>query len=110
MTRNLHRLAEQRSLAIHRVVAERLRDDGAILEKATARVARWLETGFVARPYAEAWQRWLNLPLDELEARITGDDEQARALRQVSPFAGAVSPKERWTIWRQARQEFEEQP
>lgn len=55
-----HRLAEERSLAYHRVVA--------------ARLAR--------------------------EPRLV---EEARELRQSSPFAGALSPRERWRIWREVR-------
>jgi hypothetical protein len=42
-----HRLAEERSLALHREVARRLKVDPALLETARERVQGWLESGFV---------------------------------------------------------------
>ena len=49
-----HRLAEERSLALHREVARRLKVDPALLETARERVQGWLESGFVSRTWAEA--------------------------------------------------------
>ena len=51
---NAHRLAEERSLALHREVAETVTRNPASLERARVRVAGWLNDGSVARPYAEA--------------------------------------------------------
>ena len=39
---DLHRLAEKRSIAYHRLIAERIRRDPAVLERARARVRSWL--------------------------------------------------------------------
>lgn len=100
-----HQLAEETSIRLHAEVARRLRDDPSLIERARERVRGWLETGDVAREYAVAWRDALDGSLDELCALLVDDGERARALRQVSPFAGALDPRERWRIWRAVRAE-----
>ena len=99
-----HRLAEARSIALHRAVAEKLRADPRLLARARARVAEWRISGAVMMPYVEGWERMLALDLDALCSMLADPGENARALRQVSPFAGAVPPRERWRIWRTVRE------
>ncbi len=98
-----HRLAELTSIRLHAAVAERLAEDPSILARARARVARWLETGEVAAFYAKAWAEVLARPPDELSSVLVEDTDNARALRQVSPFAGALDARARWAVWREAR-------
>ncbi|HVS01238.1 MAG TPA: hypothetical protein VMT16_00565, partial [Thermoanaerobaculia bacterium] len=50
--------------------------------------------------YALAWQQALSLPLADLLALLVDPGEPARAMRQVSPFAGILDPRERWEILR----------
>ena len=100
-----HRVAEERSLALHREVARKLRERPELLEQARDRVRGWLESGSVSRFWAEAWQETLSAPLDEVIARITDPSEHARALRQSSPFAGVLEPRERWEILRRLRKD-----
>ena len=106
MSRNLHKLAERRSLAIHQAVADRLRSDPDLTERAKAKVTSWITSNSVARVYAERWRDWLELPLVELLGHLTEDSEEARAMRQVSPFSGVISPCERWDIWRKEKHSF----
>lgn len=96
---NRHRLAEERSLAYHAVVAERLARDPALLAAARARVRRWLEREPAAPFYAREWAHVLALPSDRIAAFLVDRSERARELRQSTPFAGALSPRERWRIW-----------
>ena len=98
-----HRLAELRSIALHRAIADRLRHDPSLLEDARARLARWRDAGALHVEYAAEWQHALDLPLDDLCALLVADTERARDLRQCTPFAGAVDPRERWRIWREVR-------
>jgi hypothetical protein len=98
-----HELAEERSLAIHRVVAERLRQDPRLVSMARARVEGWLKDGSVHPTYAGAWHRLLGGPLDALLLVLSSPAEDARALRQCSPFAGIVDPRTRWRIWSEVR-------
>ncbi|MCC6521484.1 MAG: hypothetical protein IT373_02375 [Polyangiaceae bacterium] len=103
MTVTRHDLAEERSLALHRAVAAKLRAgaEGARLwARARERVAGWRGSPLVAAPYVEAWQAWLARDLEELCLLLVAPGEHARALRQVSPFAGALDARERWRIWR----------
>jgi hypothetical protein len=94
-----HSVVEQRSLRYHAVIAARLALDGAILPRIRARVDAWIAEGSVARHYAEGWKELLNAPLPELAAFLREDSERARAFRQVSPFAGVLSARERWRLW-----------
>lgn len=100
---NLHRLAEARSLAIHRHLAERL--DEPMVSAARARVVQWRTDGSVADGYVEPWLELLDQGLDAVKGAISADTEEMRALRQVSPFAGTVDARTRWRIWREVRSE-----
>ena len=104
MTDGRHAVAEDVSLELHRAVAERLRADPALLDRARARVTGWLRDGSVAGAYAQAWEAALALPVDAVAHLLTDPGERARQLRQTSPFAGALDPRTRWSIWRRVRQ------
>lgn len=95
-----HHVAEERSLALHREVARRLRCEPELLERARRRVAAWQRTGSVARAWADAWAGVLDGTLDEVIQVITDPGEEAASLRQSSPFAGAIDPATRWRILR----------
>jgi hypothetical protein len=95
-----HRIAERRSLAYHQLVAERIRRDPRLIEQALARVARWLAEGR-APHYARAWQSVLSGSIEDVCRVVEADTEEARALRQATPFAGVIDPRERWKIWRE---------
>lgn len=100
-------MAEERSLALHRAIAERARTDPSVLERARDRVRRWLDSGAVARYWAEEWRAVLSRPTQEICAWLTDESEHARAMRHVTPFAGVIDPRTRWRIWREAREEME---
>ena len=104
-----HRLAEARSLAFHQVVAGRLRSQPELLERARRRAAEWLAAGHSP----DAMRRWVDLLSGSVEsvARfIQLDTEEARELRQSTPFAGALPPRERWALWASVQRAFEGAP
>jgi len=101
---DLHRLAEARSLAIHREIAACLLRDASIVARARATVQRWSADGHLSPYYARAWEACLSRPLEEIAAVLTDESEEARALRQNSPFVGIVDPRRRWAIWREVQQ------
>ena len=103
-----HRLAEERSIAYHRAVAARQREP-AVLAQARARVRAWLARE-TPPYYAQAWDEVLSWPLSRVIAFLVDPGEQARELRQSTPFAGAVPARERWRIWREVRARAEGQP
>lgn len=90
----------ERSLALHREVAERLRRDPELLEAARERVERWLSDGSVHETWAEPWKAILDAGLEAVIEVLTDTAPAAHDLRQVSPFAGALDPRTRWAILR----------
>jgi hypothetical protein len=101
----MHRVAEERSLALHREVARRLRDDPEVLENARRRVQRWQADGSVPRRWASRWAELLQGSAEEVARAITDTGQEARDLRQTTPFAGALDARERWAILRHLRDE-----
>jgi hypothetical protein len=104
-----HRLAEERSVAYHRAIAERLRDQPEILESARRRVQAWA-SGDPAPFYARKWAEVLAGDASSVAAFLVERSELADELRQSSPFAGALQPQERWRIWRETRDRFQGTP
>lgn len=91
-----HRTAERRSLAFHRVIAERL--DEQLVEEARERVERLVVGGHLHPRYADRWREVLSLPVAKIATVIVADDREGRDLRQNSPFAGVLNEQERRRI------------
>lgn len=107
---DLHRLAEERSVAYHRAIAERLRHQPEVLAKARERVQTWMTSGAGAPFYARKWSEILAGDVPSIAAFLVERSELADELRQSSPFAGALQPQERWKIWRETRDRFSQRP
>ncbi len=107
---DLHRLGEERSIAYHSVIAERLRDQPEILANARQRVQSWLEASPEPPFYARKWAEILAGDDTSIAAFLKSRSELAYELRSSSPFAGALKPQERWKIWRETREQFSQQP
>jgi hypothetical protein len=103
---DLHRLAEERSIAYHALVGERLLNDDAVVTKARARVEQWAREESVHPRWVEAWRRLLSLSSSELARALVDRSEESAALRQVTPFAGAIDARTRWHLWREVRERF----
>lgn len=103
--RLMHQRREQQSLEMHRRIAARLeRDPDAVLAKAFANLDRWQERhrGSALEPVFQEWRELLgSMSPAVLAAFITAGDERATRMRQSSPFAGVLSPREVWAIKRQ---------
>lgn len=84
---------------MHRAIAVKLRTTPELLGIAHDNLRNWTATAGRSQPYLEAWRELLSRPLAELLHLIEEDSESMRALRQSSPFAGVLSPKERWEIY-----------
>jgi hypothetical protein len=93
-----HEAAAQRSLAYHRVLADRLRRSN--VNEALHLVWAWRAQGKIDEVYAERWEQVLRQPLPEVRRAITEDSQQGRDLRQNSPFAGMLSEPERREVFR----------
>ncbi len=95
-----HRLAEERSLAYHSVIAERLDQEPELVARARTRVGEWLASRVPPPLYAVEWARILDGSKTEIARFLRDPSERGRELRQSTPFAGALSAQERWRIWR----------
>lgn len=103
-----HRLAEARSLAAHELIAARLVAEQELLDRARALVAAWLDTGEgPSRCYAEQWAAILRRDAKDVAAAIVDPSEHGTALRQCTPFAGAIDPRTRWRLWDDVRRALE---
>ena len=101
-----HTLAEARSLAFHAHVAARIGSDPTIVLAARERVRAWLAER-PERAYAQAWADILDRSNEELIALLIDERESATAMRQSTPFAGALDPRTRWRIHAEVRARLE---
>lgn len=102
---NHHQLAEERSLAYHRAVAERLVGEPQLVDIARQRLAGWIAEGR-SPEYARRWQEVLSQPMPAILAFLVDESERGRAMRQATPFAGFIDQKERLRIWRELGARF----
>ena len=93
-----HRRALERSLVAHRLIVTRLLEDPGVVERAKARLERWTREGRIHREWSSRWSALLERPLQDI-AEVLVDPSQSD-LRQTSPFAGEIDPRERWKVWR----------
>ncbi len=91
-----HSTAERRSHAYHQAIAGRL--DDALVDEARSEVERLAREGHLHPRYADRWREVLSRPHDDISVAITADDQEAKDLRQNSPFAGFLSEQERRRI------------
>lgn len=92
---------DRRSLAMHRIVARKLIDDPEMVRSAAHRNLRTLRQADAderASDYLDEWARLLDAPIDALVETLVSERQSARDLRQVSPFAGVLTPAERQRI------------
>jgi len=94
-----HQRIDQRSLALHRAIADKLRENPALLEIARDNLDRWSAANGRSQPYWDAWREILRLPLEDILSRMVEQSERMDAMRQATPFAGILSPRERWAIY-----------
>jgi hypothetical protein len=102
-----HRVRELESLEIHRQVAALMnRAPMQVIGKARGTLQRWMSRSDAAAGNP-AYKEWLAI-LDgakpqEIATLITTDSPTATRLRQSSPFAGILSPRQVWAIKRESR-------
>ena len=100
-----HRRNDLRSLRLHQAISEKLRADPvSVLKKARTNLDRWRDDANSAY-YVREWDSLLSGSRDRLLEVMIEDTEYATALRHMSPFAGVLTPQERWTIYRAFKEE-----
>jgi putative transcriptional regulator len=97
---------DRRSLALHLAIIEKIKAHPiSSVERARRTLALTSDRQPDARALLEEWERWLSLPLFELEARCLDTGLLARDMRQVTPFAGLLSARERVEVLKRFRKE-----
>jgi len=94
MRRSGHARVEARSLAMHRVIAEKLRNNPGLLEAAGENIRRWRRQGVDVTAFAE-WEAILGRGVAETVRVLTDPSEEGIRLRQSTPFTGVLTPAER---------------
>jgi transcriptional regulator with XRE-family HTH domain len=93
-----------RSLAYHRAVVEKLKSEPtAVLRKAHLNLKMMTKKHPDVKKLFDCWKQWLALPVDQLVIFCLDTSLFARDMRQVTPFAGVLSAKERVDILKKFR-------
>ena len=97
-----HRKLEERSLALHREIAQRIRRNPDLLTKVRERLSRDMRSGRFSISLTDAMQECLDLikssSLEQVLEFLVDDSENARRLRRSTPFAGILTQEERRRI------------
>lgn len=94
-----HQEIDERSLALHRLVVQKIRQEPILFDKAKATLSRWRKTGCVnSQPYLDEWDRLMNQGIEVCLAMAVEDSQWAIDLRQSSPFSGILTNQERFAF------------
>ena len=87
---------DRRSIWLHRAIARRLEErPGWAVRRAVETLKTMRRANPGARQLLDEWEVLLARPVPELVPVLTDPGPRARELRQVTPFAGALSAQER---------------
>lgn len=91
---------QRRSLALHRVIAERLRSQpDQVLRRARRTLCRMIEIHPGAKELLSRWSRILRRPIPDILEVMLDPRPSARELRQVTPFAGVLTARARASFY-----------
>ena len=86
------------ALALHQLVAVRLRSNPSLIEKAKSNLKHWL----AKTPNVSAWLEWKTIletkNFDDILEILTIETEEGQRLRSSSPFVGLITAQERKAI------------
>jgi hypothetical protein len=94
-----HRRLDERSLALHRLIAQKLQAAPALLERARDNLRRWQQAKPIPSPALTEWEHIMSNPVDEVVAFLVERSERATRLRQSSPFCGILTEAERRAVY-----------
>lgn len=102
-----HRELDQRSLELHCLMANKVRQDPSLYLKIGKTLERWKRiVSEDSLPLILEWEKLYKTSLDACLAVATENSERANQLRQASPFCGILTPKERtqfFQSWKASR-------
>jgi len=100
---NKYQDSDWRSLAMHRIIARKLRRNADVLKHARANIKRWRAANQFAQTYLDEWEAILDGGVAHTAMVLESPSQKSARLRSSSPFAGVLEPDERMAImaaWR----------
>ena len=94
-----HGRIDARSLALHRLVAQKIAENPELLEIARDNIRRWQSINNPPSDALAEWAEVLNGHLEEIAALLVDTSERATRLRQSTPFPGVLTQDERKAIY-----------
>ncbi len=94
---------ERRSLWLHRAIATTIQAEperALVVARENLSTRRRVDEASRAETWRQAWEALLGGPLDSLLAALCSTSTYASQLRQTAPFAGLLTPRERWAVYR----------
>jgi len=100
MPRHGHAKADERSLELHQAALEKLGKNPELRPPVVKLVERWLEREDQrsSRPWLEEWRDMLTTWTLPAIMDLVLDEERGHVLRQCSPLAPVLTPRERWAV------------
>lgn len=95
-----HTISDLRSKMLHIEVGRKLIRRPGLLDGARQRLQRMYQSVPYSKEYLDRWAELLAGPLEKVLRVLGAEDEDSKALRHVSPFAGVLSENERLKILR----------
>jgi len=98
----LHQYVDDRSLDLDRAILKKIRQNPALLEIARENIRKWLANGSSGSfdPILE-WQSIFEQgSFEEILSWLSREDDDAKRLRQSSPFVGILTEQERLDIFK----------
>ena len=98
-----HRKIEERSLALHREIAIKIRENPSLLLDVRQRLEDAVGSERYSESVKDALREWVDIldhkPVSEIIELLIDPGEEAARLRQSSPFAGILSEAERRRVF-----------
>jgi hypothetical protein len=94
-----HSRLDERSLAMHQLIAAKVQANPALLDKARDNLRRWQASEGSPKLALAEWEQILSGPVTQVTQFLTDPSERATRLRQSSPFAGILTEAERGAIY-----------
>lgn len=97
---SMQRRSDERSIALHKEVAEKLRSNPALWDIPKKNIERWAKTTGGLTPAFVEWERILRQNTrEQILSLLESDSEESIRLRSSSPFTGILSDNERRIIF-----------
>lgn len=92
--------SDERSKALHRKIAEKLRNNPSLWHIPKRNIAKWKSRRGILTPAVREWEHILNTnPKEQILSILESDSEKSVRLRSSSPFTGILTDSERKRIF-----------